>query len=603
MAEAAAAVTVAAVVCVAVQFVVARAPLPYPSHLPRALLALAAAVLLTGLVATARLGRPAWTRTHTVLTWAGLAALTTVGLAIPLNGTLHYLGGTAVDQQFRVQYLTRLTNSPALADMTYADLPAYYPAGWFWIGGRIADALGVPGWEMYKPYAIVTMAVAAALAFTVWTVVVPRTTAALLSAATAVIGLQVGAYEPYNWVVASLLAPIAVITWRAVGRGGATRTPALVGIGLFVGLCAAVYALFTALTVLMIVVMAGLLGVTGRVAWTMLVRRMLVIALSTLPLALPQWLSYLSSWIAAGRPSGAATRFLPLDSAELPVPMLQFSLLGVLCLVGAAWMVVAFRTDTTAQALGILAGTCYLWFGLSTVAVAFGQTLLAFRLEPVLETVFVAAGVLGLVDLLRRLPAVLPERSAAPALAGASALSVLALLSLVQTIPFNAEAYTSYYPTGRTPLGQQDPAASERWNAELIATIDRMGGEPPERQVLLTAQGSVLSFVPYRSFLSATPHYSNPLADYDGRRTLVESWARSADSTTLVAQLDTSPVRPPTVFVLRDAVDGLRLPMSRDLFPREPNVEGYEVVFAPQVFSGPQFHTARVGPYTVAVRR
>ena len=51
------------------------------------------------------------------------------------GATKLYLFGVSVDQQFRTEYLTRLTDSPALHDMTYIGLPPFYPPGWFWIGG------------------------------------------------------------------------------------------------------------------------------------------------------------------------------------------------------------------------------------------------------------------------------------------------------------------------------------------------------------------------------------------------------------------------------------------------------------------------------------
>src|SRR5579884_4167284 len=65
-----------------------------------------------------------------------LSAFAVVTLAMPLGATKLYLFGVSVDQQFRTEYLTRLTDAPALCDMTYAGLPAFYPPGWFWIGGR-----------------------------------------------------------------------------------------------------------------------------------------------------------------------------------------------------------------------------------------------------------------------------------------------------------------------------------------------------------------------------------------------------------------------------------------------------------------------------------
>jgi galactan 5-O-arabinofuranosyltransferase len=71
-----------------------------------------------------------------------LPAFAVVTLGMPLGATKLYLFGISVDQQFRTEYLTRLTDSPALRDMTYAGLPPFYPPGWFWLGGRAAALTG-----------------------------------------------------------------------------------------------------------------------------------------------------------------------------------------------------------------------------------------------------------------------------------------------------------------------------------------------------------------------------------------------------------------------------------------------------------------------------
>ena len=89
-----------------------------------------------------------WRRGRRVVARLGavvfLSAFTVVTLGMPLGATKLYLFGISVDQQFRTEYLTRLTDSPALHDMTYAGLPPFYPAGWFWIGGRAAALTGTP---------------------------------------------------------------------------------------------------------------------------------------------------------------------------------------------------------------------------------------------------------------------------------------------------------------------------------------------------------------------------------------------------------------------------------------------------------------------------
>ncbi|MBI3666065.1 MAG: tRNA (N(6)-L-threonylcarbamoyladenosine(37)-C(2))-methylthiotransferase MtaB, partial [Acidobacteria bacterium] len=110
--------------------------------------------------------------------------LSVVTLAMPLGATKLYLFGISVDQQFRTEYLTRLADSPALHDMTYQGLPPYYPPGWFWIGGRLAALTGTPAWEMYKPWSILSITAAIAVAFVLWKAMIRFETALVVTSAT-----------------------------------------------------------------------------------------------------------------------------------------------------------------------------------------------------------------------------------------------------------------------------------------------------------------------------------------------------------------------------------------------------------------------------------
>ena len=76
--------------------------------------------------------------------WVGLPAFVVATLGMPLGATKLYLFGISVDQQFRTEYVTRLADSPALQDMTYAGLPPYYPPGWFWMAGAPPICWGSP---------------------------------------------------------------------------------------------------------------------------------------------------------------------------------------------------------------------------------------------------------------------------------------------------------------------------------------------------------------------------------------------------------------------------------------------------------------------------
>ncbi|WP_338051846.1 arabinofuranosyltransferase [Pseudonocardia acidicola] len=611
--ESVGAVVTAGLVSGAAQFAIGRLHIPFPSNVPSALFVPAAVVLLAGILALAATGRREWSRWATLGAWSALSCLSTLALALPLQGTRFYLGGAAVDQEFRLQFMTRMASSPRLADMNYADLPSYYPSGWFWVGGRFADLLGIPGWQAYKPFSIATMALAAAMSFTLWGLVLPRASALLAALATSIAGLQVTGSvaaspvsEPYSWLLVAMLPPVAVLAWHVLSCRARRHWGLLLGVGGFLGLCGAVYTLFLGFTAVLVLVLATVSGLSRRVRWGALVLRVLVIAVAALPLALLQWAPYLLAWAGSGMPGTAAARFLPAGGAVVPLPMLQVSVFGALCLAGVVWMVVALRRSAVAQGLAALAATCYAWYGLSMLALAVGQTLLAFRLEPVLDAVFAVAGVLGLLEALGTVPGLLPARHVRPALAAAPVLAVAAALALVQTVPArlgNGDAYANYYPSGTTALGARDPTQPGRWNEQLADTIGQMTGKPPQDLVLLTTYTGLFAFWPFHGFQALTAHYANPLGDFAGRRSEIERWARTTSPRQLAAELDASPHRAPTVFVLRPQDGTLHMTLSRDVFPRDPNVEFYDVQFAPAVFSGPIFTTRTVGPFVVAVRR
>ncbi|MFE3794142.1 arabinofuranosyltransferase [Nocardia tengchongensis] len=169
--EAALAAVVAAVVAAVglAAFSVVHWPAFNSSNVTRALTTVgqvAALAMLVAAVVLLRLRKWGWAAK--LLSWGGLSAFVTVTLGMPLAATKLYLFGMSVDQEFRTQYLTRLTDSAALHDMNYAELPPFYPAGWFWLGGRFASLTGMAGWEAFKPFAILGLAVAAVVALVLW---------------------------------------------------------------------------------------------------------------------------------------------------------------------------------------------------------------------------------------------------------------------------------------------------------------------------------------------------------------------------------------------------------------------------------------------------
>ncbi|HEX7944626.1 MAG TPA: arabinofuranosyltransferase, partial [Phenylobacterium sp.] len=193
--------------------------------------------VLIGLLLAGWAWRRGWHKSAKLAATSLLAAFSVVTLGMPLGATKLYLFGVSVDQQFRTEYLTRLADTAVPHDMTYLGLPPYYPSGWFWLGGRVAALTGTPAWEMFKPWAIVSITAAIVAAFVLWAAMIRFEYALAVTTATAAATLAYSSTEPYSAVIVVLLPPVFVLAWsglKATGRGWA----AILGTGIFLGIAA-----------------------------------------------------------------------------------------------------------------------------------------------------------------------------------------------------------------------------------------------------------------------------------------------------------------------------------------------------------------------------
>jgi galactan 5-O-arabinofuranosyltransferase len=557
-----------------------------------------------------------------------VSAFTVVTLGMPLGATKLYLFGISVDQQFRTEYLTRLTDNPALRDMTYQGLPPFYPPGWFWIGGRVAALTGTPAWEMFKPWAITSITIAVAVALVLWWRMIRFEYALIVTTATAAVTLAYSSPEPYAAMITVLLPPVLVLTWSGLRAGariptadreaGRTLAPkgqgwaAVIGAGIFLGFAATYYTLllgYTAFTVtLMGLVLAvsrwrnGRRGARLRAALDPL-RRLVVIGVIMAAIASTTWLPFLSR--ATRDPvsdTGSAQHYLPADAAELTFPMLQFSLLGAMCMLGTLWLVVRARSSVRAGALAVGVLAVYLWSLLSMLTTLARTTLLSFRLQPSLSVLLVAAGVFGFIEVVQALTgrsrAVLPVAGAI-GLAGAIAFS--------QDIPdvLRPDLTIAYTDTdGYGQRGDRRPPSSEKYYSTIDATIRRVTGKPRDQTVVMTADYSFLSYYPYWGFQGLTSHYANPLAQFDQRAARIKHWAKLKTADEFIHALDTLPWPPPTVFLMRrGAGDTYTLRLAEDVYPNQPNVRRYLVELPAALFADPRFGVESVGPFVLAIRK
>jgi galactan 5-O-arabinofuranosyltransferase len=620
-AELIAAVLVAALVSLAVQWLIDRWHVPLPSYSPMAVATVACAVLV--LVAVLLALRDRSGPLATVLSWSVLSTLVTAVLSLMLTGTRYYLSGVAGDNLFRTEDVTRFADTTANVDFAYVDMPSYYPRGWFWLAGRFAHVLDRPGWLAIKPFSILTMAVGTVLAYVVWRRLV-RPGLALLTSLTvaAAAATTWSAAEPYAWLFGAMIPPLAVLAWRYLVSDarrprpdGAARTTAAVLLGGTLGLLALFYTLLW-LFLIQVLVMAALIGLASarrdreplRPVLLRLLARLGLIALISLPFTLLQWAPYL--WFLARHPVdvGGSLTYLPQSAAVFPIFHYPVNFTGVLALIGLLWCFVRFRECVSARGLLLVVAAGYLYYAVSLAGALINLTLMPYKVELVMQEALGCAGVFGLVDLAGVARRRLHQRWRAGTLAAVAALSVLGLVGTLQAAPgalqqLVSDAYGSYYPSGYTPLGARDETQPGAWNQQLHDAIARLTGKPEHDLVVLSTYQDFLSFWPYWNFEATKIEYSNYLGEYNVRRTTVESWARSGSAAGLLAALRAAPFRAPDVFVFTVRPDGLHLQVSRNVFPSSLDNVFYDVVFPTALFDSPAFARTTVGPYTVYARR
>ncbi len=576
-----------------------------------------------------------------LLTWAGLSGFVTVTLGMPLAATKLYLYGISVDQEFRTEYLTRLTDSAALRDMTYANLPPFYPAGWFWIGGRVGNLLGMDGWEVFKPFAIGFLAVTAVVAFTLWKELVRIDWAVAVSAVTTALVVAYASPEAYSAVIALLTAPAFLLAWSALNRpvpaaparmnvpsrqsddpdgtlirgeraesGGSWGWGAVVGTGLFLGLAAMFYTLYlglAAFAVTLMAVVSAFLGVRARGTWRAAVPvalRLVVIALISGLLALTVWLPYLIE-AATGAPatSGTALHYLPEAGATLPFPMFEFSLLGALCMAGTLWLAVRTATSRRAQALSIGVVAVYLWSLLSMAVTVTGTTLLSFRLEALLIVLLGAAGVFGFLEGSRAVYQAINEPSRFKI--AAVVVATVGAMAFAQNIPqvLQTEITVAYADTdGDGVRADMRPPSAVSYYREVDEAIREQLGAPRDETIVLTADTTFLAYYPYFGFQGLTSHYANPLSQFDQRAEAIEEWTELEAPEELIEALNTSPWETPDAFLFRRGADGFTLRLAEDVYPNDPNVRRYTVTFDESLFEHPEFEITDIGPFALVTR-
>ncbi|MDO5099174.1 MAG: galactan 5-O-arabinofuranosyltransferase [Corynebacterium sp.] len=571
--------------------------------------------------------RPFWRTALTyVLCYLSPAGLVVTSTAIPLSATRLYLDGITVDQGFRTQFMTRLADSWALSDMNYIDLPTFYPGMWFWFGGRVANVLDIPGWEVFQPWSLMSIAAAGCVLVPVWQRLVGSlpvaTGIALVSVA---ITLVMSAEEPYAAIIA-LGVPAACILARRALVG---RNLAMVGLIIYLGMSASAYTLYTAVVALSTIVIAALYAAVLMKSATPIIR-LIIIGVASMAIAAIWWGPYVLA-ILDGHPASGATaaHYLPLEGTQVPLPMLAPTLIGILCLVGLVYMIMR-ASNYDVRMLGIGLMVFYGWVALSMAFTVTGTTLLGFRLDVVVALQLATAGVLGFAELRiysihRLFPEAFDVKTSRTITVVFVAVLMAAGLAYAQNIPNdNADAIDRAY-TDTDGYGERAdlyPPDSTQYYAEVADHIAKKRGKLPRDTVILTDERNFMSYHPFRGFQAFTSHYANPLGEFDRRNEAITSWALGSwnkfkTPQSFVEKLDEAEWKAPEAFVFRADLEstiedmnsskdstGWVFDLAEDIYPNNPNVRFHGVRFNPEVFlgSGTMWDATQIGPFVVVTR-
>ncbi|RAV31435.1 galactan 5-O-arabinofuranosyltransferase [Corynebacterium heidelbergense] len=543
------------------------------------------------------------------------AGLVVTTLAIPLAATSLYLDGISVDQAFRTQYLTRMTDHLGWADMAYLDQPSFYPGLWFFSGGLFAKLTGMAGWAAYKPWALVTLSATASMLVPVWRRItgslVIAVAVALVSTA---VTLAIAAEEPYAAIVAMGM-PAAVVLARRAMRGG---RGSLLGLIVFLGLSANLYTLYTGLTAIITIALAISAAAAGKTIRPIL--RLGAAGIASMAIAAIGWGPYLLALATRPHgPTGKAQHYLPDAGTFVPTPFFQATALGALTLLGLIWLIMrSKRGDARALIVGL--SCCYAWVVASMIMALVGTTLLGFRLDLPISLMLAAAGVLALADIrivgVRRLypQTVKPEWSRIATRIMAIVLA-LGCLNYACTIPINQRdridlAYTD--SDGEAHRGDRFPADATQYYAKIDTFLSQRL-KTRAGSVILTDEKSFLAYYPYHGYQALTAHYANPLGQFEKRNDEIESWTDIKDPQKMLDAMDKAQAdngwHSPDAIVLRGQLSkGKVIPKERfsyliadDIYPNQPNVRFRTVNFHTEAFAS-GWDLGQIGPFVVAVR-
>lgn len=514
------------------------------------------------------------------------------GSELVLSGSPFPPIGLIFDQGFRTASVTKYAHSISLVDFAYKDLPPYYPPLFFWVLGRFSAWADVTAYEALKVGVLVTALVVPLCALRLW-MAVTRDWA--IAGAVAIVGLAfVDWYEPYGWLAVVVFVPWFLLWVLQVGRrDDLSRGMTLAGMVIGAALVTTFYYPFFIGAVALIGLLAcrRLAARHGIQLGPRYPRRTFIVLAGTVVLSALYWLPLLITVVTTSGVRGYQNRYLDPAFVAVPLPFLEFDVVGFVMLFGLGYLLIsARRSPGSAGMLALLAGA-YVWIGIGFFGILVDLPLLTGKTIPVIEYTLVAGAGVGSVVIGRQIAASPLVRRR---LGAGGLLVTLGGVALVITVAF-----------GQTALDEIPFVKEQREATEPRALLEEFAlatrGDY-DSSVVLTDVEQLPELLPVFVFNVWNAHYANPASQFDERTRFLKRLSREDDPEVFASALALNRYDTVDSVAFRPTpADNFEYTFFDDAFPR--GVSRRTFTFAAEQFDARFFRRVDGAELTVFIPR
>jgi len=516
----------------------------------------------------------------------GSALMLAAALVLSANDFAPF--GAALDQSHRTALITKYATHWTWVDFAYKGLPDSYPPLTFWILGRLASLLSIAPWKMLKVDVLATAFLAPVLSWPLWRRVVGSS-----AALGAVLGgtlLFQAWYRPMAWLCVAVFVPWWL--WGVLGVGGSPArsrgelvVAAVVGAALF---CTYYYPFF--IGVLMLAVTLVLRRPARARGLELPPRDAKAAGLvlgGTVLLSAPYWLPLAVSIVRNGYQSNS-NRYYIADFVDFRFRFLTFDVIGVVMLVGLAYLVVTARRSPVSLALLGVVAAAVVYYVADYIGVLASVPLLSFESNQLVDLILgIGAGLAAVHGwrLARSNEALRARigRGGIVALFGvATAVLGFSLAqTAVKTIPYVNEQRSASEPT------------------DLIRDFQRAAGGPTKDRVLLTDVNELPTFLPVYVFnWWDTQSNTTPAARVNDRTDFLVRLSHEHDPRAFaIAVLHNLYDHVDYVVLRHNSSGSYDYTFTDDDFPRPPIVR--TLTYDSPLFATPTFHRVETSSFSV----